>query len=104
MRKQQTEMEEQAAKCKKTMCDRYKRQRQTEIEEQAAKHKKTMCDRNKGQQRTETEDQAAKCKKTIKDCMRRKHEEMRHQSHNNNRGCNDDDMTNVIDCATKEAK
>jgi hypothetical protein len=29
---------------------------------------------------------------------------MRHQSKNNNRGCNGDDMTNIIDCAMKEAK
>ncbi len=104
MRKRQTEMEKQAAKCKKTMCDRYKRQRQTETEEQASKHKKTMRDRNKRQQRTEMEEQSAKRKKTIQDCIRRKCEEMRHQSHNNKRGCNGDDMTNIIDCATKEAK
>jgi hypothetical protein len=97
-------MEEQAAKRKKTMCDWYKRQQQTETDEQAAKHKKTMCDRNKRQQQTETEEQAAKRKKTIQDCMRRKREEMKHQSHNNNRGCNGNDMTNVIDHSTKEAK
>jgi hypothetical protein len=104
MRKRQTKTKEQAAKRKKTMCDQYKRQQQTETEEQAAKHKKTMCDRKKRQQRTETEEQAAKRKKTIQDCMRRKPEEMRHQSHNNNRGCNGHDMTNVIDRAMKEAK
>jgi hypothetical protein len=52
---------------------------------------------------TVMEEQAAKRKKTIQDCMRRKREEMRHQSHNNYRGCSGDDMTNVIDRTTKEA-
>ncbi len=50
------------------------------------------------------EEQAAKHKKTIQDCTRRKREEMRHQSQNNNRGCNGDDMKKVIDHAKKEAK
>jgi hypothetical protein len=36
--------------------------------------------------------------------MRRKCEEMRHQSQNDSIDCNGDDMTNVIDHATKEAK
>jgi hypothetical protein len=63
-----------------------------------------MCDWNKRQQRTETEEQAAKRKITIQDCKGRKREEMRHQSHNNNRGCNGDVVTKVIDRATKEAK
>jgi hypothetical protein len=36
--------------------------------------------------------------------MRRKHKEMRHQSQNDSRDCNRDNMTNVVDCATKEAK
>jgi hypothetical protein len=36
--------------------------------------------------------------------MRRKREEMRYRSQNDSRDCNRDDMTNVIDCATKEAK
>ncbi len=29
---------------------------------------------------------------------------MRHQSRNDSRGCNGEDMTSIIDCATKEAK
>jgi hypothetical protein len=36
--------------------------------------------------------------------MRRKREEMRHQSQNDSRDCNGDNMTNIINCATKEAK
>ncbi len=55
-------------------------------------------------QQTETEEQAAKQKETKQNCMRRKREEMRHQSQNDSRDCNGDDMKNVIDCATKEAK
>ncbi len=104
MTKRQTETLDQAAKRKKTMRDRYNRQRQTEAEEQAAKCKKTMRDRYNRQQQTETEEQAAKSKKTKRDRTRRKREKMRHQSQNNNRGCNGDDMTNVIDRATKEVK
>ncbi len=53
---------------------------------------------------TETEEQGAKRKKTKRDCMRRKREEMRQRSRNDGRDCNGEDMTNVIDCATKEAK
>jgi hypothetical protein len=36
--------------------------------------------------------------------MRKKHEEMRHQSQNDSRDFHGEDMTNVIDCATKKAK
>jgi hypothetical protein len=36
--------------------------------------------------------------------MRKKREEMRHQSQNDRRDCNGEDMTNVIDRAMKEAK
>jgi hypothetical protein len=36
--------------------------------------------------------------------MRRKREEMRHQSQNDSRFCHAEDMTNVIDRATNEAK
>jgi hypothetical protein len=50
------------------------------------------------------EEQAAKQKKTKRDCMRRKHKEIRHQSQHNSRDCNGDDMTNIIDRATKKAK
>jgi hypothetical protein len=56
------------------------------------------------QQQTETEEQGAKCKKTKRDCMRRKREEMRHRSQNDSIDCHGEDMTNVIHCATKEAK
>ncbi len=80
------------------------RQRQIETLDQTAKCKKTIQNCMRRKQQTEMEEQAAKRKKTIQDCMRRKREEMRHQSHNNNRGCNGDDMTNVIDRTTKEAK
>jgi hypothetical protein len=76
----------------------------TESDEQGAKRKKTMLDRNTRSRQNETEEQAAKRKKTKRDCMRRKREEMRHQSRNDSRDCNQEDMTNVIDCATKEAK
>ena len=56
------------------------------------------------QLQTETEEQGAKRKKTKRDCMRKKHEEMRHQSQNDSRDFHGEDMTNVIDCATNEAK
>ncbi len=36
--------------------------------------------------------------------MRRKREEMRHRSQNDSRDCHGEDMTNIIDCAMKEAK
>jgi hypothetical protein len=36
--------------------------------------------------------------------MRRKCEEMRHRSQNDSRDCCGEDTTNVIDCATEEAK
>jgi hypothetical protein len=80
------------------------KQQQTETNEQGAKCKKTDCDYKTRKRQTETEEQAAKQKKTKRDCMRRKCEEMRHQSQNDIRDCNGDDMTNIIDCATKEAK
>ncbi len=53
---------------------------------------------------TETQEQAAKDKKTKQDCMKRKREEMRQRSRNDSRDCNGEDMTNVIDHATREAK
>jgi hypothetical protein len=56
------------------------------------------------QRQTEMEEQGAKRKKTNRDCLRRKREEMRHQLQNDRRDCNGKDMTNVIDCAMKEAK
>jgi hypothetical protein len=63
-----------------------------------------MRDRYNRQQQTEMEEQASKCKLTEWDCMKRKCDKMRHQSQNNNRGCNGNDMTNAIDRATKDAK
>ncbi len=79
------------------------RTQQTETSDQAAKRKKTKLDCMKRQQQTETDQQGAQCKKTDCDFKRRKHEEMRHQYQNDSKGCNGDDMTNVIDRATKEA-
>jgi hypothetical protein len=81
MRTQQTETLDQAAKCKKTKRDCMKRQWQTEIDKQ-------------GTQRI----------KTDRDFKRRKCEEMRHRYQNDSKGCSGDDMANVIDRATKEAK
>ncbi len=83
---------------------RRKHEEMTKSDEQGAKRKKTMLDRNTRNRQNETEEQAAKCKKTKRDCMRRKREEMSHRSRNDSRDCNGEDMTNVIDCATKEAK
>jgi hypothetical protein len=81
-----------------------KRQQQTETYKQGAKRKKTDHDCKRRQRQTETEEQGVKRKKTRQDCMRRKREEMRHQSQNDSRDCHGEDMTNVIDQATKEAK
>ncbi len=103
-KQRETETEEQGAKRKKTMQECVTKQQQTETEEQGAKHKKTDCDRKTKQRQTETEEQGAKHKKTKRDCMRKKREEMRHQSQNDRRDCYWEDMTNVINRATKEAK
>ncbi len=104
MRKRQTETDEQGAKRKKTMQEFVSKQQQTETEEQAAMRKITNCDSMMRKRQTETEEQAAKRKKSKQDCMRRKREEMRQRSRNDSRDCNGEDMTNVIDFATKEAK
>ena len=53
---------------------------------------------------TEADDQCAKHKKTDRDSKRRQSEEVRHQLQNYRNDCNKQDMTNVINCATKEAK
>ena len=57
---------------------------------------------------SETEVQGAKRNKTNRDSMRRKREiereERRHQSQSDRRDCNGEDMSNVIDRATKEEK
>ena len=99
MKQQQTEIEEQGAKCKKTMQECVTKQRQTEMEEHGAKRKKTMWECVTKQQQTETEEQGVKRKKTDSDYKRRKRKEKRHQSQSNK-----EDMTNVIDHAMKEAK
>ncbi len=104
MRKQQTEMFDQAAKRKKTNRDCIMRTRQTETSDQAAKHKKTKQDCMKRQRQTETNEQGTQHKKTDCDFKRRKCEEIRYPYQNDSKGCNGDDMTNVIDRATKEAK
>ncbi len=61
-----------------------------------AKRKKTDRDRKTKQRQTETEDQGAKCRKTDRYFKRRKREDMRHQSQNDRRDCNGQDMTNVL--------
>ncbi len=125
--KQKTEMLDQAAKHKKIMQECVRRQWQTETDKQGAQRKKTDRDCKTTNQKTETLDQAAKCRKIMQECVRRqwqtktseqaakckktdcdcktrKREEMRHRSQNDSRDCNGEDMTNVIDRATKEAK
>ena len=97
-RQRQTKTEEQSDKRKKTICYCMTRQQQTETNKQGAKRKKTDHDYNTRKRQTETEEQAAKQKKLKRDCMRRKREEFRHQSQNDSRDCNGDNMTNVIDC------
>ncbi len=74
------------------------------MEEQGAKRKKTMQECVTKQRQTETEEQGAKRRKTDRDFKRRKCEEMIHQSQNDRRDCNGEDMTNVISRAAKKAK
>ncbi len=108
MRKQLFETQEESAKRKKTMreCVIKQRQteRQTETEKQGAKRKKTDCDRMTKHRQTETDEQGVKCKKTKWDCMRKKCEEMRHRFLKDGGDCTGEDMTSVINRATKEAK
>ena len=103
-RKRLFETQEESDQRKKTMQECEMRQRQTETEEHSAKRKKAMLDQNTRKRQTETEEQGVKCKKTDRESKRRKREERRHQSENDRRNCNGGDMSNVIDCATKEAK
>ncbi len=56
------------------------------------------------QRQTETEEQGVKRKKTKRDCMRKKRVEMRHRFLKYDGDCTGEDMTNVINRATKEAK
>jgi len=100
----QTETEKESAKRMKTDCDRMTKQRKSETEEQGAKRNKTNRDSMRRKRETETEEQGAKRNKTKRDFMRRKREERRHQLQNDRRDCNGEDMSNVIDRATKEAK
>jgi hypothetical protein len=100
----QTESDEQGAKRKKTNCDSMMRKRQTETDKQGAKCKKTNRDCITRKRQTESNEQGTKRKKTNQDCLRRKREELRHQSRNDSRDCNGEDMTNIIDRATKVAK
>ena len=103
-RKRLFETQEESDQRKKTMRECKMRQRQTETLEQGAKRKKTMLDRNTRKRQTETEEQGAKRKKTMQRCVTRMREERRHQSENDRRDCNGEDMSNVIDRAKKEAK
>jgi len=68
-------------------------------EKQGAKRKKKMQECVTKQRHTETEEQGDNRKKPDCDFKRRNCEEMRHQSQSNR-----EDMTNVVDNATKEAK
>ena len=98
-RKRLFETHEESAQRKKTMQEYMTKQLKTETEEQGAKRKKTMQEYVTKQQQTETEEQGATRKKADCDFKRRKREEMRHQTQSNR-----EDMTNVIDQATKETK
>ena len=97
-------MQKQGAKHNKTDRDRKVKQRQTETEAKGAKRKKTDRDRKTKKRQTETEEQGAKRRKTDRDFKSRKRKEMRHQSQNDRRDCNGQDMTNVINRAMKEAR
>ncbi len=99
-----TKTQEECDKRRKTKRDCMTRKKQNKTEEQATKCKKTMQECVSKQRQTETDEQAAERKKTNRDCLRRKREKLRHQSQNDSGDCNGEDMTNVIDCATKEAK
>jgi hypothetical protein len=72
---------------------------QTKTEKQRAKRKKKMQEYVTKHQQTKTEEQGATPKKADCDFKRRKREAMRHQTQSKR-----EDMTYVIDQATKEAK
>jgi len=103
-RKRLFETQEESDQCKKIIRDCMAKQRQTETEEQGAKRKKAMLDRNTRKRQTETEEQSVKRKKTDRESKRRKREERRHQSENDRRDSSGEDMSKIIDRATKEAK
>ncbi len=103
-RKRLFETQEESAKRKKTIQEYMTKQWQTETEEEDVKRKKTKRDCMAKQRQTETEVQGAKRKKTKRDIMRRKREEMRHRFLKDGGDCTGEDMTNVINRATKEAK
>ena len=98
------ETQEESAKRNKTIRECVTKQQQNETQEQGAKRNKTDRDGKTKQRQTETEEQCAKRRKTKRDCMRKKRKEMRHQLQSDRRDCNGQDMTNVIDRATKEAR
>ncbi len=105
-----TETEEQYVKRKKTSRDLMRRHRQSETEEQCANRQKTSRDLMRRYRQSETGEQCAKRQKTNtnRDSMRRKRnferEEKRQQPQSDSRDCNGEDMSNVIDRATIEAK
>ena len=111
-RKRLFETQEESVKRKKIIQDCMAKQRQTEkqteTEKESAKRKKIDCDRMTKHRQSDAEEQGAKRNKTNRDSMRRKREiereERRHQSQSDRRDCNGEDMSNVIDRATKEAK
>jgi len=109
-RHRQSETEEQCAKRKKTSRDLMRRHRQSETEEQCANRQKTSRDLMRRYRQSETGEQCAKRQKTNtnRDSMRRKRnferEEKRQQPQSDSRDCNGEDMSNVIDRATIEAK
>ena len=103
-RKQLFETQEESVKRRKTDSDSKRRKRDTEGNEQCAKRNKTKRDYMRRKRETEADDQCDKRKKTDRDSKRRQREEMRHQLQNYRRDCNKQDMTNVINRATKEAK
>ncbi len=98
------ETQEENAQCKKINFECMKRKQLFETQEESAKCKKTMQECEMRQRQTETEEQGVKRKKTKRDCMRKKHEEMRHRFMKYGGDCTGEDMTNVINRATKEAK
>ena len=103
-RKRLFETQEESDQRKKIIRDCVAKQRQTETEEQGAKRKKTKRDFMAKQRWTETEEQGVKRKKAERESKKRIREEKRHKTENERRDCNREDMSNIIDRSTKEAK
>ena len=97
--KRQVETNEESAQRRRINCECMMRKCLFETQEESALRKKTMRDCVAKQRKTESEEQGAKRKKTDCELKRKKRKDMRHQSESNR-----EDMTNVIDRATKEAK